>query len=75
MDSCGTGQVSLGARGVVLDASVFINFGSKEIFTYFLAELLKEVLLCHHSFDGVEHNEQAVWRQLGENLAAVFHFL
>lgn len=53
MDSCGTGQVTCGARGVVLDVSASLNGVRKRSFTYFLAELLKEVLVSHHSFDGV----------------------
>lgn len=53
MDSDGTGQVTCGARSLVLDVSVFINPGSKKSFTYFLVELSKEVLIFHHSFDGV----------------------
>lgn len=53
MDSGGTGQVTGGERGVNMDMSVLIECGSEKSFTHFLAELLKEAFVSHHSFDGV----------------------
>lgn len=35
-----------------MDVSVFINCDGKKNFAYFLGQLLKEVSVSHHSFDG-----------------------
>lgn len=37
-----------GARGMITDVSP----GSKKNFAYFVGQLLKEVPVSHHSFDG-----------------------